>query len=124
MKRRFKTKIALALGVSVLAVALLAGLALAATSGTRDQVKDRTKQKLQDGSCQTVAAQGTGNGVCSGTQAKTQTRDQSKTQNKTQLCDGSCTNASGTQTPAQVRTRDQSKTQNKTQLCDGSCNAK
>ena len=84
MKRNRVKRIALILGVGLLTLALLAGVAIAA-GGDQDQVRDRTKLQLCDGSCKVASAES-----ATGVQAGTQTKAQDKTQTRSQLCDGSC----------------------------------
>jgi hypothetical protein len=81
MKRNRVTRIAIILGVSLLTLALLAGVALAA-GGAQGRVRDRTKSQLCDGSCKVASAGSAAGG--------TQTKAQDKTQTRSQVCDGSC----------------------------------
>jgi hypothetical protein len=112
MKRKRVTRIALILGVSLLALSLFAGVALAA-GGAKNQVRDRTKSQLCDGRCRAPSA-GTTNGV----QARTQSK--AKTQTRSQLRDGTCPNASGTATVTKTQARDRARSR----MCDGSCKTK
>lgn len=114
MKHSRITRIALVLGVSLLALSLFAGVALAA-GGAKNQGQDRTKSQVCDGSCKATNA-GSANGV----QARTQTKAQDKTQTRSQLRDGTCPSASCAATGTKSQTRDQTRSK----VCDGSCKTK
>ena len=114
MKRSRVTRIALMLGVSLLALSLFAGVALAA-GGAKDQVRDRTKSQLCDGSCRTTSARS-----ATGVHAGTQTKAQDKTQTRSQLRDGTCPNVSGNA----IGTRSQARDRTRSKACDGNCKTK
>ena len=114
MKHNRVTRIALMLGVGLLALSLFAGVALAA-GGAQDQVRDRTNLQLCDGSCQATSCE---SATCA--QARTQTKAQDKTQTRSQLKDGTCTNVSGTATGTSSQARDRTKSKAR----DGSCKSK
>jgi len=111
MKRKRLTRIAFVLGVSLLALSLFAGVALAA-GGTLDRVRDKTKLRLCDGSCRLTSAES-----ATAFQAGTGVKAQEKTRTRSQLRDGTCLNVSGTATETKTQARDQARSK----TCDESC---
>lgn len=116
MKRNLATRFALILGVSILALSLVAGVAYAASAGIKDRARDKTKSQVCDGSCKTGSTCVAG----SGSQTKSQNRSQARAQTQTQVCDGTCQGSTGTATKTRTQTRDRTNSQS----CDGTCKVK